>query len=395
MLSPEIKNMVSELVKKVRENPELSGEEFFACSLQVDFLKKQGFTVKSPIAGEKTAYKAVFTVNGKEGEYIPSFAFCAEYDALPEVKHGCGHPLIMGSSLTAALSLKNMLEEKNIPGKIILFGCPAEETYGGKYKIADSTEADEADAFLMAHPIGGESFLEDIAYSGLKGVRIIYSGTGGSGAARMANPAFVNPLDAQNLLYQAVALRRHFFPRDVAITGVITDGGTRSNMLPLTTESSYTVRSQDPSRLEEYTEILCQMAEGAAMMTGTKIEIIRNRGLVPTRPNRVLNRAFLDAVEKHGGRANCVMPQRGGCFAGTDFGIFSQRKPGCHLHFPIMKKAAAHTKEFHCFSGEKEALESMFTAGECMAESAWKFITEKSFRQQVEEDFRKADCFEE
>lgn len=398
MLSDEIKQKIACLVRKIWENPELSGEEVFACAQQEAFLKENGFTVTTPFAGEKTAYKAVLTVNGtgaENGEKIPSFAFCAEYDALPAVKHGCGHHLIMGSSIAAAFTLKNLLEEKKRSGRIILLGCPAEETYGGKCKLENSGVMDEIDALLMAHPTGGVSALGDIAYSGLKGVKVIYKGTGGSPAARMANPAFRNPLDAQTLLYQAVAMRRHFFPRDVTIVGVISEGGSRANILPVTAQSNYTVRSQDPEHLEEYVKILETMAQGAALMTGTELEIQISKGLAPTRPNAALNTSFLDNMEKKGYKADRTLPRRGGCFAVTDFSCLSQKKPGCHLHFPIMGNASAHTEKFYLLSGEEPAYKSMFDTGECMAQTALRFLTDETFRMQVEESFRNNVVFEE
>lgn len=386
MLDEAIKEGIFSLVKKVWENPELSGEEVFACAEQIKFLKENHFTVISPVAGEKTAYKAEFIVKGKE-EKGYTFAFCAEYDALPDVKHGCGHHLIMGSALVAAFSLKELLEKNNITGKVVVLGCPAEETYGGKSKIAESNITEGIDAFLMAHPTGGYSALGDIAYSGLKGVKVIYHGTGGSPVARMANPAFHNPLDAQTLLYQAVAMRRHFFPRDVTIVGVISDGGSRANMLPVTSESNYTVRSQDPAHLEEYTQMLEKMAQGAALMTGTEVEIKVSKGLPPTRPNMVFNTSFLDNMEKKGYRVSRAKPVRGGCFAVTDFSTLSQKKPGCHLHFPIMENASAHTEKFYLLSGQEKAYQSMLDTGISMAETAFMFMSDEKKRSSVREAF--------
>lgn len=395
MLSENTKKDITFLVKKIWENPELSGEENFACMQQMAFMRQQGFSCISPVAEEKTAYKAQYMVKGRQTDFahIPSFAFCAEYDALPKVKHGCGHHLIMGSAIAAALDLKLLLEENHISGKILLLGCPAEETYGGKCRMADCGITDEFDAVLMAHPTGGTAPLGDTAYSGLKGVKVIYHGTGGSPAARMANPAFNNPLDAQTLLYQGIAMRRHFFPRDTAVSGVITEGGLRANMLPVTSESSYTVRSQDPENLEKYTKILEEMAKGAALMTGTEVEIIVSKGLLPTRPNSVFNTAYLDNMEKKGYKVDRTLPGRGRNFAATDFGAFSQKKIGSHVHFPIMEEAAAHTEKFYLASIEKAALQSMFDAGESMAETAFAFIQDKVFRSAAEEAFRQ-DFFE-
>jgi len=389
MLAKNMKQKILRLVKAVWKNPELSGEEFFACAEQVRFLKKEGFTVTAPIAGEKTAYKAEFTIGAKGKKHVPTFAFCSEYDALPKVKHGCGHPLIMGSALTAACCLRELLKKDNIPGRVVLFGCPAEETYGGKLKIAESGAADDVDAFLMAHPTDGEVSFGDLGYAGVRYVNIAFTGSGGSGVPRLANPSFVNTLDASTLLYQAVAMRRHFFPADVNIVGVITNGGERANILPVVSESSYTVRSQNIRRLEDYTQLLRSMAEAAAVLTGTEMTFTPGKFTPPTCHNMPLADAFLAGMEKRGGKIYRTLPHKG--FLGaTDFGIFSRMRPGCHLHFPIMEKNVAHhTIGFYQASGKTAAVDSMFAAGESMAETAFRFITDPKFRFAVEEEFTK------
>lgn len=387
MLAEETKQKIARLVKSVWENPELSGEEFFACAEQIKFLKEEGFTVTAPIAGEKTAYKAEYIVHAEQGKHVPSFAFCSEYDALPKVKHGCGHPLIMGSALTAACCLKTLLEKSDIPGRVVLFGCPAEETYGGKLKIAESGAADDVDAFLMAHPTDGVVSFGDLGYAGTRNVKIVFRGTGGSGVPRLANPTFVSTLDAATLLHQAVAMRRHFFPQDVNMIGVISNGGERANIIPVFSECTYTVRSQNLKRLEQYNEMLRTMAEGAAMMTGTKMEFTTCKSCPPTCYNMPLADAFLDSMEKRGGKIYRTLPHKG--FLGaTDFGIFSRMRPGCHLHFPIMATDVAHhTEGFHLASGKQPAVDNMFAAGESMAETALKFLSDPKFRSAVEEAF--------
>lgn len=395
MLAEEKKQQIALLVKKVYENPELSGEEFFACAEQIGFLKREGFEVVSPIAGEKTAYRAEYSVHAGGTEKLPAFAFCSEYDALPKVRHGCGHHLIMGGAITAALCLRKLLEEKNIPGKIVLFGCPAEETYGGKLKIADSGAADDIDAFLMAHSGGGLLALGGLGYAGMKRVKVTFSGSGGSGVPRLADPSFVNPLDASTLLYQAVAMRRHFFPANVNIAGVIVNGGERSNILPVASVSDYTIRSQDPLLIDKYAEIFRKMAEGAAMLTGTELELSEERTWPPTLPNLVLSESFLDSMEKRGRKVKRILPIAG--FLGTtDFGIFSRKAPGCHVHFPIMADpcAAHHTEEYNTCSGTSAALECMFDAGESMAETAFRFFSDETFRASVKKAFTQEPVYQ-
>lgn len=369
---------IKTLIRFIWENPELSNQEFETSRKQTEFLKQNGFAVTSPYCGKPTAYRAEFRNEADK----PCFAFCAELDALPGMGHACGHNLISGNAITAALIAKQQMIRENIQGKIVVLGCPAEETDGGKIDMAEAGAIEDIDALMLAHPISGDHALYDTGYAGSRIAKIYYHGEGGSGVARCANPKYVNPLDAQNLLYQAVALRRHYTPHDLALIGCITNGGERANMIPVMTSSIYTIRSQNLEHLLQAAEMLKEMAEGAAMMTGTKLQFELTGRYQPTLPCHPLSDIFLDAAQA------CGIPEvrngRGGLnFACTDFGNLSQLRPGVHVHCPIGSIASPHTQAFNIAANSEKAYEYMFMTGAAMACTALKFMQDPVFREQV------------
>lgn len=370
------------LAEKIRTEPELSFQEFKACEWQVGFLQKQGFTTVAPYCGIETAYRAEFV----SGKGAPVFAFCAEYDALPEIGHGCGHHLICGSAIAAALFVKNFLEENKIGGRVVVLGCPGEEGGGGKVDLAERGALNDIDALMMVHPTG-ENIVVHGEYAGVCSAQVTYkAGKAGSPVARFANPEFTNPLDAQVLLYQAVALKRHYMPLDSAIAGCIPEGGVKANMIPARTKSLYTLRSSNMTLLEELSKMFSDMAKGAALLTGTEVEVTLSMRYKPTIPSLPLRDSYLENMEKLGMEVTKDRQVRYG-MAGTDFGNFSQIRPGIHAHFPLGQKVAAHTAAFVGASATREAYENMFTAAKAMAMTAFQYFTDPGFRQKVKEDF--------
>ena len=377
-LTAQEKAAVHGLAESIQQNPELSWQEHKACQAQVEFLRERQFVVETPYCGMDTAYRAEFSV----GEGGPVFAFCAEYDALPEVGHACGHHLICGSAVTAALLVQNYLKQSHVDGKVVLFGCPAEETGGGKIKMAADGALNDVDALMMAHPTGGTKVVVS-EYAGVCSAEVFFRcEKSGSPVARCANPAFANPLDAQVLLYQAVALKRHYTPVNSAIVGVIPDGGVRANVIPRQTVSKYTLRSPDLKVLRRLGEMLRTMAKGAAMMTGTTAEVKLLMGVQPTIPCLPLSNAYLDAIET---LDVPVADFRGTNYglAGTDFGNFSQLRPGVHVHFPIGQSVANHSPEFTEAAKTAEAYRVMDAAGTAMACVAVRFLCDATYRKDV------------
>ena len=133
-----------DIVKTLYDNPETGFEEYETQKVLVKYLKDAGFDVKSSVVVDTdfvAEYKSV-----KEG---PTIAYMCEYDALPEVGHGCGHNLIAGIGIAAGEALKSVIDE--IGGIVRVVGTPGEENFGGKVKMSEAGVFDDVDAALMDH----------------------------------------------------------------------------------------------------------------------------------------------------------------------------------------------------------------------------------------------------
>ena len=138
-----------EIALQIHAKPETSNHENFACGLLSETLKNEGFEVAVDVAGHPTGFTGIYR-SGKPG---PVLVFLAEYDALTGLGHGCGHNLFGATSLLAAASLKQVIDE--IGGEIRVYGTPGEE--GGENGSAKGSFVREGffkdvDAALCVHP---------------------------------------------------------------------------------------------------------------------------------------------------------------------------------------------------------------------------------------------------
>lgn len=129
---------------QIFDNPELAFEEYIAHDSICDFLEHQGFKVTRQAYGVDTAFEAL---SGEGGRLI---SINAEYDALPEVGHGCGHHLIAACSIAAFLGLHFAMKKHGIKGRLQLLGTPAEENGGGKVRLLDGGAYEGVDAAVMS-----------------------------------------------------------------------------------------------------------------------------------------------------------------------------------------------------------------------------------------------------
>ena len=107
--------------KYIHENPEENFQEYKACKVQCDYLKKHGFEVEQGVGTLETAFCASYAGSV---EKKPVIAIVSEYDAL-SIGHACGHNLIACSALGAAIEVKKYMEEEKIPGMLKVIGTPA------------------------------------------------------------------------------------------------------------------------------------------------------------------------------------------------------------------------------------------------------------------------------
>lgn len=249
-----------EIVQTLYDNPEIGNEEFETMALLVDYLTKAGFETQSGYV-VPTGFLGTYDT-GKPG---PTIAFMCEYDALPEVGHGCGHNLIAAIGVAAGEALKAVIDQ--FGGKVLVVGTPAEENFGGKVSMAQAGVFDEVDVALMVHPstkngVGGRS-------NALYPLKFEFFGKN----AHACHPAEgASALDAAVMTYLQINLLRQFVEPHTYIHGIFRDGGKAANVIPAYASLEYYFRAPTINYAKEVAEKAVNIAKGICLANGTTFE---------------------------------------------------------------------------------------------------------------------------
>jgi len=355
----ELEPELIEVCKFIHQNPELGLQEYKASGLLCDVLKKNGFKIKKGLAGMETSFVA--TIGHSKDK--PAIAFVCEYDALPDIGHGCGHNIIATSSLGAALGLKEVFSKLKC-GKISVIGTPAEETTNGKLPMIKAGIFDNLDAAMMIHP-SNHNYVTRKAL-GLVQVDIEFFGKPAHAAA--SPDQGVNALDALILFFNGIALLRQQVPDDVRIHGIITDGGKARNIIPEYTRAEFLVRSVSQRTLFALLEKVKACADGAALSTGctVKVEIYKDKILYDMNSDDKLAKLFYKHLENLGvkGEFNKETTHLGS----TDMGNVSQVAPSIHPYLSITDKdVPSHSSYFTKAAISEKGLKTMITGAKALA----------------------------
>jgi len=278
--------------------------EHQSSSLQMNYMKKRGFRIKSNLAGEETAFIAEF------GSGKPVIAFLGEFDSLSGLSqvadstkqcpiilngegHGCGHNLLGTASLAATVALKEYMLENNIPGSIRYYGCPAEENAGGKAYLVRDGYFDDCDIALTWHP----SYINKVANNGsLSNFRVFFTFHGISAHAAGAPHLGRSALDAVELMNVGVNYMREHMIDEARVHYAITNsGGTAPNVVQSEAQVLYAIRAPKVHQVKELYDRVCKIAQGAALMTETTVEIKQ----VAAYSDYIANPVVSEQLEKH------------------------------------------------------------------------------------------------
>ncbi|KAJ5772567.1 hypothetical protein N7520_003096 [Penicillium odoratum] len=259
---------------EIWSHPELAYQEHHAHDTICDFLEQQGFTVTRHAYGLDTSFEAL---SGSGGRLIN---FNAEYDALPDIGHACGHNLIATASIAAFLALSFALKKYDIPGRTQLLGTPAEENGGGKAKLIEAGAYKSVDISLMAHG-GPEKMDSEPAgdYVGIAGTLMnarknLHCEFKGKSAHAGGNPwAGVNALDALVTSYNNVAVLRQQLMPEQRIHVAFTDVPKVANVIPAYTKAFWQVRSPTLKGLNTLVAKVRNCIEAGALATGCEATI--------------------------------------------------------------------------------------------------------------------------
>jgi amidohydrolase len=321
---------------EVHGHAEIRFEEVRSSALLCDRLREDGFEIQKPLAGLDTAFLATYDT-GRPG---PRIALFAEYDALPEIGHGCGHNVIASSALGAALLTKELLVREELGGTLLVVGSPAEEGGGGKVPIIDAGVLDDVDAAMMLHP-SGENLS---AMRTLSRASMDVTFTGRAAHAAVSPHEGVNALDAAVLTLNAIGLLRQQVTPDVRIHAVITEGTQAHNIIPERVSLGVSVRAEDPRvMLDELRPRVENCIRGAALATGAEFEIRPvDSPYLSIQPNPVLEQVVEQAYHRIG---RTTEPHRDEVFPGsTDMGNVSQVVPSIHPNIEIVPGLTMHSR---------------------------------------------------
>jgi aminobenzoyl-glutamate utilization protein B len=274
---------------------EVGLREFRSAELQEAYLKGKGFTVESGIAHMPTAFVAAW------GTGEPVIAFLGEYDALPHLSqaaapekkalvegapgHGCGHNLLGVAAVASAAALREELSSRGLSGTVRYYGCPAEESASGKVYMVHHGLFDDVDAAITWHP---GAFNSVGMKSSLAVINVVFRFKGRTAHAAADPHHGRSALDGVELMNVGANYLREHIIEKARMHYVITDGGGEPNVVPAQAAVWYYVRAPEREQVEEVYGRLCDVARGAALMTGTGLEIDLLGGSHNLLPNRAL-----------------------------------------------------------------------------------------------------------
>ncbi len=362
----------------IGENPELGHEEWKAAKILSEELANHGFKVNIGTSNLPTAFDAVYD-SGLPG---PSIGFMAEYDALPEIGHACGHNLIGTMAIAAGIGLSKVI--KQCGGKVYVYGTPAEETRGGKVTMAEEGIFDHLDVAMMVHPL----YRHEKSGSSLAMDAIQFEFFGKPAHAASSPHEGINALDAVIQTFNGInALRQHITP-DARIHGIITEGGKAANVVPDYAVAQFYVRAQQRSYLNELLEKVKNCAKAAALATGATLETsFYELSYDDLNTNEALSEAYTENLIELGISIEDIHEKGSG--GSLDMGNVSHVVPSIHPYVKICDQPyVCHTKEFREAAMSDQGFEGLMLGAKCMANTAYDIIVKPELLAQIKQEFK-------
>ncbi|MGE6376652.1 M20 family metallopeptidase [Peribacillus muralis] len=301
-------NRLSEIIEQKKETfidvsdriwnfAETRFEEYQSAELLCTTLEKEGFSVERGVGNIETAFIGSFG-NGK-----PVVAIMGEFDALSgmsqkkatarqepilqgENGHGCGHNLLGTGSLAAAVAVKEFMEENSLEGTVRYYGCPGEEGGSGKTFMVREGLFDDVDFAFCWHPLDVNGIM---TMDSLSNFQVYFKFKGKSSHAAASPHLGRSALDAVELMNVGVNYLREHIIKEARVHYAITNsGGVSPNVVQQDAEVLYLVRAPEVAQVQDIYLRVCNIARGAALMTGTEVEIVFDKACSNVIPNNVL-----------------------------------------------------------------------------------------------------------
>ncbi len=369
------RDQLSELSLKIHSNPELGFHEVKAADWLTQHLEENGFSIERGICQLPTSFRASY------GKGRPAIAILAEYDALPDIGHACGHNIIATCAVGAGVASKLAIDQYG--GCILVIGTPAEELYGGKIIMADRGAFNDLDMAMMVHP--GTT---DIATTEALACQTLNVEFFGKAAHAAANPEKgVNALEAMLQSFTAINSLRQHIRSTARIHGIITHGGEAANIVPAYSAGNFIVRAMDMNYLDELKEKVINCFTGAATATGAQLQYKWDEVCyAPLRNNLTLARLFVQNMESLGRKVTLTDPEH--AFGSTDMGNVSQLVPSIHASVAIAdSEVLVHSPEFALAAGSERGIKGILDAAKALAMTVFDLLASPEMLDKVREEF--------
>lgn len=376
-LAPELRKLALD----IHDNPELGLQEYKACAWQKELLGRYSFAIEENFCDIETSYKAVYK-GRKPG---PKIAFLAEYDALPELGHGCGHNLIAMVSVGCGIACREFADEYG--AQIDVIGTPAEETAGTKVPMSAKGVFDGYDAVMMAHPAFANA--ESINTIAMDAYKIEFFGRPAHAAA--APHEGINALDAMINFFNLVNAMRQQTKPDARIHGIITDGGKAANVIPDYTAANFYIRANRVADVKKLAERVRNCAAGAALGTGCTYKMEYNEeNFKDTCTNKALNNLAVDNIQPF---LSEPIYRLGDIHApgSSDLGDVSYEAPAIQVIFKIGEypnpMGGGHTPEMAAAAGSEYGINNGLNFVKGLVMTAIELMTKPEALAAVKEEF--------
>ena len=367
---------LGELSLKIHANPELGFQEVKAAAWLTRYLEENGFSMERGICELPTAFR------GSYGAGKPVIAVLAEYDALPDLGHACGHNIIATCAAGAGVAARMAVDR--FGGSIVVIGTPAEELYGGKVTMIDRGAFNDVDIAMMVHP--GTYDTATIQILACQHLEVEFFGKAAHAAGQPE--AGINALEALMQSFAAINSLRQHIKDKARIHGIITDGGQAPNIVPAHSAGSFIVRAEEDIYLDELKERVLSCFIGAATASGARLEYRWGEvRYAPMRNNLTLARLFSQNMQSLGRQIKLFEPNH--TFGSTDMGNVSQVVPGIHPFVAIAPvEVANHSPQFVSAAASEAGIRGLIDAAKALAMTVVDLTADSGIISQVKQEFQ-------
>ena len=310
----------------------------------------------------------------------------AEYDALPNIGHACGHNVIATSGAGAGAALAVALRTLPFPGRVQVIGTPAEEGGAGKVKLMEAGVFKDVDAAMMIHGRPGTQVWRPSL--GIVKVKCEFFGK----AAHASSWPWrgVNALNAMIQLFVSLDMMRQQVRPDARIHGVITKGGDQANIIPEHTAAEFYLRAPTREYCKELLRRFEAVAEGAATATGCTVKVTADPIIHdPLRPNFAMAELFRKNLERIDFPEDPDDGEAG--YGSTDCGNVSQALPTIHPYIRICPDGVpGHSREMAEWAKSPLARTGMVAAAKSLAMTALDLLANPSELDRAKAEFAKS-----